>query len=70
MTLRAIVLLALGLAMDAMAVAGARGIAAKPLRARDVTLVAAVFGGFQALMPVIGWLVGRRIGPAVEAWDH
>ena len=70
MTFRAIVLLAVGLAMDAMAVAGARGIAAKRLRARDVALVAALFGGFQALMPVIGWLVGRRIGPAVEAWDH
>ena len=37
---------------------------------RDVLRVALLFGGFQALMPLLGWLVGARIGPAVEAWDH
>jgi manganese efflux pump family protein len=66
----AILLLALGLAMDATAVAAARGLAVPSIRARHVVLVAVFFGGFQALMPVIGWLLGSRIGPAVEAWDH
>jgi putative Mn2+ efflux pump MntP len=28
------------------------------------------FGGFQALMPLLGFLLGREIGAAVEAWDH
>jgi putative Mn2+ efflux pump MntP len=69
-TFRAILLLALGLAMDATAVAAARGLAAPRLRLRHVALVASLFGGFQALMPVIGWLVGRRVGPLVERWDH
>jgi len=66
----AIVLLALGLAMDATAVSAARGLAVPAIRARHVLLVATFFGGFQALMPVIGWLLGSRIGPLVEAWDH
>ncbi len=70
MTFQAIVLLALGLAMDATAVAAARGLAAPRLRARDVALVAALFGGFQALMPLIGWLVGTTVGPLVERWQH
>ena len=70
MTFRAILLLALGLAMDATAVAAARGLAAPRLRARHVALVASLFGGFQALMPLIGWFVGRRVGPLVETWSH
>ena len=65
-----ILALAVGLAMDATAVAGARGLAARRIRARDVALVAGLFGGFQALMPVLGWIAGSRIGPFVEAWDH
>jgi putative Mn2+ efflux pump MntP len=56
--------------MDAMAVAAARGLAASELRPRHVIRVATFFGGFQALMPLVGWLLGSRIGPFVEAWDH
>lgn len=69
-TFRTILLLAVGLAMDATAVAGARGLAATRIRLRDAALVATLFGGSQALMPLVGWLVGRRVGPLVEAWDH
>lgn len=70
MNFRSILLLAVGLAMDATAVAGARGLAARRLRARDVALVALLFGGFQALMPLLGYFVGRRVGPALARWDH
>jgi putative Mn2+ efflux pump MntP len=70
MPLGTILLLSVGLAMDATAVAGARGLAVPRIRARHVWLVATFFGGFQALMPVLGWLVGARVGPLVEAWDH
>ena len=66
----AILALSVGLAMDATAVSVARGMAVPEVRPRHVALVALFFGGFQALMPVIGWLVGSRIGPLVEAWDH
>jgi manganese efflux pump family protein len=65
-----ILLLAVGLAMDATAVAAARGLAVPRIRLRHVVLVATLFGGFQALMPLLGWLLGRRVGPFVEAWDH
>lgn len=61
---------ATGLAMDATAAAAARGLAAPTLRLRDVLLVAGLFGGFQAGMPLLGWLLGTRLGPAVMAWDH
>ncbi|WP_437730377.1 manganese efflux pump MntP [Sorangium sp. So ce1335] len=70
MSFGAILLLALGLAMDATAVAAARGLAVPAIRARHVALVAGFFGGFQALMPLIGWLLGERVGPLVKAWDH
>lgn len=70
MSFGAILLLALGLAMDATAVSAARGLATPVIRARHVALVAGFFGGFQALMPLIGWLLGARVGPFVQAWDH
>jgi putative Mn2+ efflux pump MntP len=66
----AILFLAVGLAMDAAAVSAARGLAAPRIRLRHVLLVAGFFGGFQALMPLIGWLIGARVGPLVAAWDH
>jgi putative Mn2+ efflux pump MntP len=56
--------------MDATAVAAARGLAARRIRARHVLLVALLFGGFQAVMPLLGWFVGSRIGPLVERFDH
>lgn len=65
-----ILLLAVGLAMDATAVSAARGLAVERIQLRHVLTVALAFGGFQALMPAIGWAVGARLGPTVEAWDH
>lgn len=70
MTFGAILLLALGLAMDATAVSATRGMAARRIRPRHVLRVAVFFGGAQALMPVVGWALGSRLGPHVEAWDH
>ncbi len=66
----AILLLSIGLAMDATAVAAARGLSARRIQTRHVLLVALLFGGFQAFMPLLGWLVGSRIGPVVERFDH
>jgi putative Mn2+ efflux pump MntP len=66
----AILLLSVGLAMDATAVAAARGLAARQVYARQVALVALFFGGFQALMPLIGYFVGHYMGPVVAQFDH
>jgi putative Mn2+ efflux pump MntP len=63
MSFLSILLLALALAADATAVAAARGIAVARVTPRHVLLVALLFGGFQALMPLLGYLLGSRIGP-------
>lgn len=70
MNFASILLLSVGLAMDATAVAAARGLAAQRVTARHAALVAIFFGGAQALMPLAGALLGRWIGPFLAAWDH
>jgi len=69
-TFGAILLLAVGLAMDATAVAATRGMAAKRVRVRDALLVGGLFGGFQALMPLLGWLIGARLEAWIGNWDY
>ena len=59
------VALGLGLAVDAMAVGAAAGVAAAPLRRGEALRMASVFGAFQALMPALGWLAGSAL---VGAW--
>lgn len=66
----AILTLSVGLAMDATAVSAARGCAARVVRTQDILRVAVLFGGFQALMPGIGWFVGESLGNVLGAWDH
>jgi putative Mn2+ efflux pump MntP len=56
--------------MDATAVAAAKGFAAPQVRLGDALRVAFLFGGFQAAMPALGWLLGARFAPLIEAWDH
>jgi putative Mn2+ efflux pump MntP len=65
-----VVTLSLALAMDATAVAAARGLAASHVSRRDAVLLPALFGGFQAGMAALGWLAGRWFGPTLERWDH
>jgi manganese efflux pump family protein len=65
-----IMLLAVALAMDATAVAGARGLAAQRIRTRDALTVAVLFGGAQAMMPALGWLAGEALATRILGWDH
>jgi putative Mn2+ efflux pump MntP len=60
MTFGSLLLLAVGVAMDATAVAAARGLAAPIVRWRNALAIALWFGLFQAGMPLIGWAVGAR----------
>ncbi len=62
--------LAGGLAMDAFAVSLANGMCSAHLRAKDAFKTGAFFGGFQALMPVLGFLLGSVIAPVISAIDH
>lgn len=61
---------AVGLSMDAFAVAICKGLALKESRAKDMALVGLWFGGFQALMPVVGYFVGVQFREAIVAVDH
>ena len=65
-----ILLLAVGLAMDATAVAAARGCVAGGPRGSEVLWTSLLFGSAQALMPTIGWVLGASAGPWVTAVDH
>jgi putative Mn2+ efflux pump MntP len=70
MTFGSLLVLSVGVAMDATAVAAARGLAAPILRWQNAVAMALCFGAFQALMPLIGWALGARFGGMIAAWDH
>lgn len=70
MSLIALVFVAIGLAMDAFTVAIAKGISLKKASFSQATKVALFFGGFQALMPFIGWLFGSSFEQYIKAFDH
>lgn len=55
-----IIVIGLGLAMDALAVSITSGLTVRRVRIRYALKLALSFAGFQALMPVIGWLAGIR----------
>lgn len=65
-----IFLIAVGLAMDAFAVSVARGMTASKDRLRSAIFLALLFGGFQALMPLIGWLAGLSFKDLIMSIDH
>lgn len=66
----AILLMALGLAMDAFAVCIAAGASGMARGARATFRLAFHFGLFQFLMPVLGWTAGARVARWIEALDH
>ncbi len=61
---------AVGLAMDALAVSIAAGLSIPRVTLRHTFRLAFHFGLFQALMPVIGWLAGRQAALWVAGYDH
>ena len=62
--------LGLGLSMDAFAVSVCKGLGMKKANAKGMILCGLWFGGFQALMPLIGYLLGSLFATAIEAVDH
>ena len=66
-----LILCSVALAMDAFAVAICYGIKMRGvINLRQTSLIALFFGGFQALMPFIGWLLGSRFSHLIESFDH
>jgi putative Mn2+ efflux pump MntP len=70
MNILAILLIATGLAMDAFAVSIASGVLIKEVKMRNALTIAMLFGLFQAIMPVIGWLAGIGLGCLIAGFDH
>ena len=65
-----IILLAICDAMDAFAVSIAKGLSVKRVKTRHYASVALWFGGFQALMTLVGYYVGSWFASIVERYDH
>jgi putative Mn2+ efflux pump MntP len=63
-------LLAVGLAMDCVAVAAARGVAMRGVRLADALKLGLTFGGMQAGMAALGWTGGVGLTSVIESWDH
>lgn len=63
-------IVAVGLAMDAFAVAVCKGLAIRTLKVRQALLVGLWFGLFQGLMPLIGYLLGYNFAGLIESVDH
>lgn len=65
-----LLLLAVGLSMDAFAVSICKGLASKKATLKNMLCCGLWFGGFQALMPLIGFYLGSLFAVAIEAIDH
>lgn len=63
-------LIAVGLSMDAFAVSVCKGLSVQRLETKHAAIVGAYFGGFQFLMPVIGYLLGARFESLITNIDH
>jgi putative Mn2+ efflux pump MntP len=70
MSLLSLFVLAVGLSMDAFAVSICKGLAMKKISFKECAIVGLWFGGFQALMPAIGYLLGNRFVKYITAIDH
>jgi len=65
-----LLLIGAGLAMDAFAVSLCKGLNMRKINYRHTSVIALFFGGFQALMPLIGWFLGTRFLEYIEKFDH
>lgn len=70
MSLLTLFITAVGLSMDAFAVAVCKGLAVKKAGIKQMALAGLWFGGFQALMPALGYLFGSTLKAYVEKYDH
>ena len=70
MSFASLLLLAIGLSMDAFAVAVCKGLATRELKWKHMVIVGLWFGGFQALMPTIGYFLGSMFEQYITAVDH
>ncbi|HNZ41444.1 MAG TPA: manganese efflux pump, partial [Clostridia bacterium] len=70
MTFLELLLIAVGLSMDAFAVAICKGLSLKKVTRKDALIVGLYFGIFQAAMPLAGFLIGSVFAGIIDKWDH
>lgn len=63
-------LLGVGLSMDAFAVSVCKGLGMRKLNKKQALIIGLYFGGFQALMPFVGWLLGSQFQKYITSIDH
>ena len=65
-----LLLIGVGLSMDAFAVAVCKGLAMRKVNKKQAVVIGLFFGGFQALMPFIGWALGTQFESYITRIDH
>lgn len=70
MSLAELFIIAVGLSMDAFAVAICKGLSVCTLRPRHALITGLYFGGFQMMMPLVGYLLGVRFQSLITSVDH
>lgn len=70
MTLPELFIIAVGLSMDAFAVSVCKGLALQKMKWKHALLAGVYFGGFQAAMPLLGYLLGVQFQAAITSVDH
>lgn len=65
-----VLLTGIALSMDAFAVAVCKGLNMRKINYNHTLIIALFFGGFQALMPLIGWLLGKQFESYIVSIDH
>jgi putative Mn2+ efflux pump MntP len=70
MSIIELLILSVALAMDAFAVSICKGLSVKEIKTKHMLLAGIWFGGFQALMPVLGYACGTGFANVVDKYDH
>lgn len=70
MSLAELMVIAVGLSMDAFAVSVCKGLSVKKARLRHALCVGLYFGAFQALMPLLGYFLGEAFEQYIQQFDH
>ena len=70
MSIAELFLLAVGLSMDALAVSICKGLSLRNIKVKHMLIAGAWFGGFQALMPTVGYVLGSFFADLVSKWSH
>jgi putative Mn2+ efflux pump MntP len=65
-----LLMIAVGLSMDAFAVAVCKGLSMKKMNYRNAVITGCFFGGFQAVMPLLGYLLGTQLNNYITSIDH